>query len=301
MKSIHRVLLAVCATGCVVSAAQANLITYEGFSGLTGPLHGTSTATSTGWKNSWDAQGGSDSPGYKYDSASPLSYPLLQSTSEYGAGGNAFQSAGREVLANFGSAWDTAGNVSSPFDLQRLDQGKVWMSALMRKNSSNNSPNVLALHQSNIPWLVNGSPRLEVGYISDEFSPGISDVGGQRVVAIKYVGTANAQAVTSSPIVIGETFLVVLGLDFTANVVDLYVNPASLGGAAPAVPTASIAMDAEFGLRSIGWYPGRDPGMGDLDEMRLGTTYASVTPVIPEPAGLGLLAVGGAVLARRRR
>lgn len=300
MNKKHVLVMAALAGGCVSSVATANLITYEGFTGMTGPLNGTSSPSSTNWKNPWDAQGGNDAVGFKYDSASPLTYPLLESTAGYGSGGNAFQNAGREILANFGSAWDTAGNVSGPFDTQRLDQGKVWMSALMRKNSSNNSLNVLSLHQSNIAWFA-GNPRLEVGYISDEFGPGISDVGGGRVVAMKFVGSANAQAVTSSPIVIGETFLVVLGLDFTNDVVDLYVNPAALGGAAPAVPTASIAMDSGFGVRSIAWYPGRDPGMGDLDEMRLGTTYASVTPVIPEPAGLGLLAVGGAVLVRRRR
>ncbi|NJL31302.1 MAG: PEP-CTERM sorting domain-containing protein [Phycisphaerales bacterium] len=41
----------------------------------------------------------------------------------------------------------------------------------------------------------------------------------------------------------------------------------------------------------------------EADEIRIGTTFADVTPgmLVPEPASLGLLAVGGLIMLRRRR
>jgi len=293
--------LATLAAFALTSSAYATLITYDGFTGGTGVLHGTSSVDSTNWRNPWDNQGGTLAVGYSYSNASPLTFGLLLSSPDYATGGNAFQTTGRDVLANFGSAWDLAGAVSSPFNTQRVDSGVVWASFMLRKDVNNQSPNAVTFHPSNIPWFTGGTPRLSVGYIGGEFGPGLSDVGGGKFIAIEFVGSATVSAVTPVPVVIGQTNLIVLKFDFDADQVSLYVDPSTLGGPPPASPTAVLAMEDGFGIRSIGWYAGRDPGSGSLDEIRMGTTYASVTPLIPEPAMAGVLAPAALLLVRRRK
>lgn len=294
-----KVLVAVAGVASGAAGASANLITYDGFEGLTGPLHATSTPTSTNWKFAWDSQGAAAAVNYRYETTNPLTFGALITTPGYASGGNAFETTGRRVLANFGSDWDTAGAVSSPFVDEALDQGVVWASFLWRKEVANFSNQTVFFHASNIAWFGSSTPNLEVGYISNEFSPGISDVGGERFFAIRYSGSSSASAVTSVPVVIGQTALLVLKFDFVGDVVSLFVNPSSLGGLAPLTPDATVAIDSTFGFKSVAWYAGRDPGFGSLDELRIGTTFASVTP-IPEPAALGLLVPAGALLLRRR-
>lgn len=294
-------LTAIVAVATAAGTASATLITYDGLSNTSGVLHATSSAGSTNWSQPWDSQGGVDAVNYKYLDTNPLVYPNLVSTPGYASGGNAFQSTGRRIEAGFLSAWDAAGRVSSPFSTQKLDLGTVWFSVLLRKETSSGNPQYVTLHESNIAWFIGGSPRLEVGYISDDFGDGISDVGGNKFFAIKFVGIGSNSAVTNVPVTIGDTHLLVVGFDFDANLAKLYVNPTSLGGAAPAVPDATVSLDNEFGVRSIGWYPGANAGLGSLDEIRLGTTYASVTPLIPEPAAIGLLAPAAVLLVRRRK
>lgn len=281
------------------SVASATLITYDGFDTLSGPLHATSSPSSTNWKFAWDSQGGPASVGYKYDIVNPMTFGALITSPGYASGGNAFETTGRRILANFGSAWDAAGAVSSPFVDEALDQGVVWASFLWRKEVNNFSNQIVTFHSSSVTWFSGSTPRVDVGYISDEFAPGLSDVGGGKFVAMRYVGSSTVDVVTTVPIVIGDTYLMVLKFDFDQDVVSLYVNPSSLGGPAPVSADATLALDATFGFRSVAWYAGRDPGFGSLDELRIGTTYASVTP-IPEPAALGLLAPAAMLLVRRR-
>lgn len=289
------------AATAAAGTASATLITYDGLSNASGVLHATSSPGSTNWSQDWDSQGGFDAVDYKYLDTNPLVYPDLVSTPGYASGGNAFQSTGRRIAANFGSDWDNAGRVSSPFTTQKLDLGTVWFSVLLRKETNSGNPQMVILHENNISWFLNGNPRLEIGYISDDFGDGISDVGGNKFFAINFVGIGSNSAVTSVPVTIGDTHLLVVGFDFDANLAKLYINPTSLGGAAPATPDATVSLDDEFGVRSIAWYPGANAGLGSLDELRLGTTFASVTPLIPEPAAIGLLAPAAVLLIRRRK
>lgn len=293
-------LLAIVAAAAATPIASATLITYDGLSNTSGVLHATSSPGSTNWSQPWDSQGGIDAVNYKYLDTNPLVYPDLISTPGYASGGNAFQTTGRRIEAGFGSDWDNAGRVSSPFSAQKLDLGTVWFSVLLRKETNTGNPQMVILHQSSIAWFGFSSPRLEVGYISEDFGNGISDVGGNKFFAINFVGTGSNSAVTNVPVTIGDTHLLVVGFDFDANLAKLYVNPTSLGGAAPATPDATVSLDDEFGVRSIAWYPGANASLGSLDELRLGTTYASVTPLIPEPAAIGLLAPAAVLLVRRR-
>jgi MYXO-CTERM domain-containing protein len=77
----------------------------------------------------------------------------------------------------------------------------------------------------------------------------------------------------------------------------LYVNPTP---GAPEPATGLVKNDANFGLvQGLTLY---STGAMRIDELRVGQTFADVTPV-PEPAALGLLAVALVAITRlpRRR
>jgi hypothetical protein len=87
------------------------------------------------------------------------------------------------------------------------------------------------------------------------------------------------------------TGFLVVKLDGVAGVISLYVNPSTLGGSAPVTASASMSF-TNFSFDTFRIQSGGTEKL-DVDELRLGTTYASVTPVIPEPATILLLAFGG--------
>ena len=85
------------------------------------------------------------------------------------------------------------------------------------------------------------------------------------------------------------------------DTISLYVNPA-LGGGPPASPTVSLAVPHAATLSQFDVdYGSLSGGSTMFDEIRLGQTFADVTPV-PEPSSLLLagLAALGLHLKRRR-
>jgi hypothetical protein len=131
----------------------------------------------------------------------------------------------------------------------------------------------------------------------------------------------NAEQYGAASYAVGSTLLVVAEYDFVANVnpnvregndvCRLWVNPTSLGGVSPLVADA-VATGANSGL-DIGLGPPPPPiqSVGirrqhanlpalTIDELRVGDTYADVTPV-PEPAiGIAALGICAAGVGRRR-
>ncbi len=111
---------------------------------------------------------------------------------------------------------------------------------------------------------------------------------------------------------VGETYLVVAEYEYntgssTDDVAHLWVDPASasLGGAsAPSGDITSTGGDiSQLQLQSFFFRPiATGPRSTTFDELRVGTTWASVTSV-PEPASIGLLGLGtfAAIGSRRKR
>jgi fibronectin type 3 domain-containing protein len=74
----------------------------------------------------------------------------------------------------------------------------------------------------------------------------------------------------------------VMSVTFGAtNIVNLYVNPASLDGSAPGTPSATYSTTNSLAFQSLSYYGGDGTGQSSLDELRVGTSFAAVTPATP--------------------
>ena len=117
-----------------------------------------------------------------------------------------------------------------------------------------------------------------------------------------YDGDFNVGANTG--ISITGTHFVAMSVDLATSVVNLYINPTGLGsGAAPSSSVSATwdgpgSISGITGLRSVG----PDSNNFAWDEVRVGTTWAAVSP-IPEPSSFALagLAVFGLAGYRRRQ
>jgi len=112
---------------------------------------------------------------------------------------------------------------------------------------------------------------------------------------------------TTASFEINQTIFLVGSYEFaegsTTNISSLWVNPDSTSFAAASAPPPTLTATGGNDLTTISQFLLRGASgspSGEMDELRIGTTWASVTP-IPEPAAalLGVLGLTG--LLRRRR
>jgi hypothetical protein len=293
---LHSLLLAstaVLAFG--VSPVKAQLLTYEGFNyspnQTLDDLNG-----GTGWHEAWDSQ--NNNTQYQVSSTTQLTYGSLQTTGNYTNGGGGFDNTGRRVATSFGSVWDNAGRVSDPWTNQYLDQGVVWGSFLLRRDADvpNWDPLSVAFHRNNTPWNnTSANESLRIQAVGSQFQ------------ATSYNNGNFANIATSN---LGDTLLFVIKweLSLTAgqNNIYLWVNPnqSTFGGADLHTNTATwsaTGLDTdEARWKSFSFHSGHTTSATSLDEIRFGTSYASVTP-IPEPSTYALIGLGLAALFTLRR
>jgi len=109
------------------------------------------------------------------------------------------------------------------------------------------------------------------------------------------VGVNTSSPQFSSPVLtLGETYLIVIRYTFgSPRLAEVWINPTSLGGDAP-TPTGSAANTENVNLAYFLWNTASSGGGSfEVDEFRLGPTYASVTP----PSGtLPPITPGGPVI-----
>ncbi|REJ69814.1 MAG: PEP-CTERM sorting domain-containing protein [Planctomycetota bacterium] len=129
--------------------------------------------------------------------------------------------------------------------------------------------------------------------------------GGPTTYSVGRAGAPSTRVHTSTHAVVGETRFIVLRADFAdgADTYSVFIDPVP-GAPEPAVPDA---VASSFDLGTITRIGMAGPGAFSLDELRVGETFADVTPVtvVPEPSTYAMAALGLAVLGylgvRRRR
>lgn len=125
--------------------------------------------------------------------------------------------------------------------------------------------------------------------------------------AIRAKGRGDAFSTETLTLLVARTYLIVGRIDATAtstDTVSVYLNPI-VGGAAPTgvplVYTGNLTTNPNF--RQFDALT-TDPFVGTFDEVRVGSTFAEVTPVaaVPEPASVTAVAAMGLLgLTRRPR
>jgi hypothetical protein len=105
---------------------------------------------------------------------------------------------------------------------------------------------------------------------------------------------------------IGETLFIVGQYDFTTTTGSLWINPTP-GGSQPAPTLTDLATSAMQRVASFTLFgdnpevgSGNFPIVGQMDNLRDGLTWASVTPV-PEPSTCAFASLGLAALTQSRR
>ena len=134
-----------------------------------------------------------------------------------------------------------------------------------------------------------GEPELAIG------KPGSGQVGRYMIESRGGAG----QVASNVAAAVNQTSLLVVKAQFTPggnDVFTLYVNPTP-GASEPA--TGVTKADANLGtVTGLTIYTS---GAFSMDELRVGQTFADVTPVVPEPSGAAMVAIAVTFLAGRRR
>jgi hypothetical protein len=252
----------------VVIATGGALLAYEPFgetSGSTTALNGASGGGDSGWGTAWVEQSGSTAiPGYDIVDTTPLTYTGLQTTANYAIGGYAYQSAGRQLNLNSGGPF----NSYLSNGLIGASGTTIWLSFLSREDVSNGTPNEIFLSNNggSSSWVPGSTDSIGIGYFGGTADWGLQYSGGTPVLS-------------NVAVVQGQPTLLVVSISFGAtNVINLYVNPTSLGGSAPSTPSATISTTGSVAFASLAYMGGYNTDDSSLADIRFGTTYSAVTP-----------------------
>jgi hypothetical protein len=239
-------------------------------------------ATGANWTGAWVVQGFNGGTnyldGFKVAATTPLSFSSLRTTGNYAVGGGTnYATAGRLLDMSAFSSWAFNRNGTN---VVGLNGAELWMSVLIRKNNLDANIASVNLHNGTAAYNAVGNSRLGVGYYG-----GLSDNAGQRYwsLAVRNAADSSIEVIRSdTPVVAGQAALLVLRMRFGAtDTFDLFVNPSSLGGDAPATPNASKTTTgaADIFFRALSFSGNNAVNSMAIDEIRFGDTYAAVTPL----------------------
>jgi len=280
-------LLAFVAVIGFTNISGASLIAYEGFNYTAGLLPAPNAAGAassplnggTGWAaGGWFQNSGGAASVQTNIFSSGLSY------SDLSVVGNAFHVGGNVNVGVSGNA-NVFRTLASPVTLTGND---IWLSFIGVDHQGGNRVFGLSLYSGT------ATEDMGIGHTTTGAGPAHANDWG-----LTTAGSDASYQDGGTPITT-QSFLLV---EINAGTVSLWVNPnidagqGSLGTANASISLAATSFDT---IRLFGGNntTGNGYGEGLFDEIRLGTTFADVTPVAaPEPAGAALFGVGLAVLA----
>lgn len=253
-------------------------------------LHGVTTGA--GWTQGWQVQNynaATYTDGYKLGALLPLRPGSIRTLGSYAVGGRGYEMTTRALDVNSFGSFVAIG--SNPAAIGQ-DGTTLWMSVLLRKETNDNAPVRFDLVNAD------GSAEFSRVDVGVGYYGTMSNAGGQRywtLAVLRDVATSAIDFVqTNVPVVVGQPVLLVLKMKFGAtDRFDLFVNPGVLGAAAPTTPdatwTTTGAPDIRF--RSARFRTGLGLGFdndgtsnglnkGSLDEVRIGDSFAAVTPAL---------------------
>lgn len=216
--------------------------------------------------------------------------------------GNLATSGGSVLSSHIASTDDTSGNLN-PLVYNRTLSGLVnasttFVSYLIQPQDAVGTGTFGGY--ANLTFIDTAGNQLDFGIIGDSGGADTAGKVGQYGVEL---GNASATNRISSgqTAVLDQTAYLVLRMTQSSGVstFDLFVDPTP-GQPLPLTPDATVSTDANFAFGTSDALSLQAGNSDAFDEIRIGSTFADVSPV-PEPASAGLLAAGSLLLVRRRR
>ena len=215
-------------------------------------------------------------------------------SSNWGTGTNSITSPGLtftkngQTLVSSGNMATTVGNDVGNFRQlpSTISTGTEFVSLLSKLDSGTGGTGYAGFSLFN-----GGSENLFIGQIFNNTHWGLDQSTGVQA---------------SNVVVDGTTHLLVAQIDYGAGAggqdrVRLYIDPTPGLSAPDVAPAIDVSTTRSASFNQVRIQAGSGASPVDFDEVRMGTSYAGVTPAVPEPATLGLFAVAAlGMLARRR-
>jgi chitodextrinase len=214
--------------------------------------------------NRWDMQNAT--AGYAPASTSPLTYGSLQSNAEYFKGGGGWTGAGVVVPMTYPSQYFDDFNGDGQWLTCGYKTGgsnELWFSMLVRPDV--NGDFQIWLNSSHIAWETK-SGNLNIIRSAGKWGLGIN-------------GTNTLSSIDAT---VGSTYLIAAKVNFASSntTITLYVNPTL--GVTPATAAATASSTSPLLFYSIGMYLNSNANSVSIDEMRIGKTFADVTPLVAD-------------------
>lgn len=262
---------------------QADATLHEGFSDanytIGAPINGLNGGSGP-FEGPWlDVR---NDPGEEDTIAAGLSYTSPSSATLL-VSGNALALSGNSPDYNFS---DVARDFTA---VPGVIGTSVWFSFLMRKDASSG-----ALADAGMLKLFPTGNAIEIA---------IGDISASGRLALQLVTVPTVNAISTTTIVTNVVYLLVGRINYAGSATDsveLYANPEP-GSASPGAPIATLKNLNFPGLKSARFSTGNQSAGAryTFDELRIGDTFADVTPA-PEPGSAMLLFMAAGILGAQR-